>query len=142
MGARSHPLEYRMARLFLPLALIATLALTPGCVAVVAGAAAAGTMSYASNESARSFPATMDATWTASLEALREVGYPVDPSVPYQAGRDEFEMDDVEVQLSSDGKGTTRVFVRVGTFDNKKNREKARKILDAIEKRVGLPATN
>lgn len=126
-----------MHRLLLPCTLVITLALAPGCVAVVAGAAAAGTMSYVTNETARSYPATVEATWSAAFEALRDVGYPVDASMTYGADKDEFEIEDVKVQVKSDGVKSTRVWVRVGTFDNEGNREKAQRILDAISKRIG-----
>ena len=128
-----------MMRLILPALLAVLLALTPGCVAVVAGAAAAGTMAYVSNESAKSYAASPDAAWTATLEALRDVGYAVDPSaMPYQSGRDEFEMEDVKIQVRGGDAGTTRVWVRVGTFNNEKNREKAAAIHAALAKRLGL----
>ncbi len=126
-----------MVRMLLPCSLALLLALAPGCVAVVAGAAAAGTMSYVTNETARSYPATVDATWSATFEALRDVGYPVDPSMTYGADKDEFEIEDVKVQVKGDGSATTRVWVRVGTFDGDDNREKAQRILDAISKRIG-----
>lgn len=119
------------------LLLSAALSLTPGCAAVVVGAAAAGTMKIVSNESARTYPATVDATWMATLESLREVGYPVDPSVPFGRDGSDFEVEDVKVQVRSGEPGMTRVWVRVGTFDNEKNREKARRILDGIQRRVG-----
>ena len=120
------------------LLLSAALILTPGCAAVVVGAAAAGTMKIVSNESARTYPATVDATWMATLESLREVGYPVDPSVPFGRDGSDFEVEDVKVQVrSGEEPGTTRVWVRVGTFDNEKNREKAGRILDGIQRRVG-----
>jgi hypothetical protein len=128
-----------MIRLFLPLSLLCVLAIAPGCVAVVAGAAAAGTMAYVSNESAKSYPAAPDAAWTATLEALRDVGYAVDPSaLPYASGRDEFEIEDVKIQVRGGDAGTTRVWVRVGTFNNEKNREKAASIHAAIAKRLGV----
>ncbi len=126
-----------MARLSLLAFLLLTVSLAPGCAAVVAGAAAAGTMNIVGNESARSYPATVEATWMAALEALREVGYPVDPSVPYGRDGSEFEVDDVKVQVRGGDAGTSRVWVRVGTFDNAKNRDKAGRILDAIGRRVG-----
>ncbi len=127
-----------MPRLIFPAVLLSILALTPGCVAVVAGAAAAGTMKYVSNESARTFPATINATWSATLEGLRDVGYPVDASVPFERQGGEFEIQDVKVQVKAGKPGMTRVWVRVGTFDNEKNRTKAQRILDAIAKRLGV----
>ncbi len=127
-----------MSRPFLFVLLVTVLALGPGCAAVVAGAAAAGTMSYVSNESARTYPATVEATWMATLEALREVGYPVDPSVPFGRDGSDFEVEDAKVQVrGGEQAGTTRVWVRVGTFDSAEHRQKAARILDAIGRRIG-----
>jgi len=117
--------------------LAGVLAWMPGCVAVVAGAAAAGTMKYVSNESARTYPADLRAAWQASLEALREVGYPIDPAVPYGKDGGSLDIEDVKLQVRAGETSGSRVWVRVGTFDTEKNRAKAARILDAIQRRLG-----
>jgi len=126
-----------MRRVLGAASLALVLAWTPGCVAVVAGAAAAGTMKYVSNESARTYPASLEATWQASLEALREVGYAVDPAAPFGGDGATFDIGDVRLQVRAGETSGSRVWVRVGTFDTDKNREKAGRLLDAIGRRLG-----
>ena len=107
-----------------------------GCVAVAAGAAAAGTVQYLRNESSRAYAATPEATWSAAFAALRDEGYPVDPSAGRTAPGD-FEIDDVELEVRTSRAGATLVTVRVGTFDTRAHGEKARRILDGIATRLG-----
>lgn len=116
--------------------LAATWAL-PGCVAVVAGAAAAGTIQYVRNEASRDYAATVEATWAAALQVLQERGLPVDPAAPVGPSGGTLDVGDVHLEVFARGTDRTRVRVRVGTFDTNTNREEARLILDGVAERLG-----
>ncbi len=117
--------------------LLMLLVFAPGCAAVVAGAAAAGTVQYVRNEAARDYDATVDATWSATLGSLRDQGYPVDPSASYAGRGGALEVNDVKVWVGSLGPAKSRVRIRVGTFDTDKHRNQAHRILDGISAHLG-----
>lgn len=119
-----------MIRLSSICALAAILSLGTGCAAAVAGAAGVGAVKWASNTSQRAYPADAETTWTAALASLRDAGYAVDPATPYSNGA--LAIGDVKLNVKTASDGVTHVLVRVGTFDNNRNREQARRILDGI----------
>jgi hypothetical protein len=127
-----------MTRPILLLSLIALVLPATGCAAVVAGAAATGTIQYLRNEASRDYAATPEATWTATLQALRDHGYPVDPSAAYAQRGGRLEVNDVKVWVRPYGAGRTRVRLRVGTFDTDAHRERARLVLDAVGAHLGV----
>lgn len=120
--------------LVLPLFLL----LAPGCVAVVAGAAAVGAVQYFRNEAVREYPATREATWAATLQTLRDLGYPVDPSTGYGSSQGSLEVNEVKLRVYGTEGGQTRVAVRVGTFKTQAHRDQAKRILDGIAQVMGL----
>ena len=113
-----------------------------GCVmlAVGAGAAAgAGTVAYIKGELQTNYAASLDRTWQASLDALRDLDYRIITS-----GRDgtagEIEArqiggDKVKVGLSVSGPETTLVKIRVGVFGDE---AVSRTIERKIASRLGL----
>ncbi len=117
--------------------LLLTLALAPGCAAAVVGAAAVGTVQYARNEAHRDYSATVEATWSATLEAMRDLAYPVDPSVPYGQDGGTLRVNDVRVKVQGTNDNRSRVFVRVGTLTSQEHRVRAKSILDATARRLG-----
>ncbi len=127
-----------MPRLLPVCALLALLPLATGCAAVVAGAAGYGAYKYAGNNSQRAYAADGETTWLAAVDAMREAGYPMDPEAPYTNSTVTVGDARVRVQTASDG--VTHVLVRVGTFDNQSNRDKARRILDGIDARLAPAA--
>ena len=126
-----------MLRSCLLACLLVCLLLAPGCVAVVAGAAAAGTIQYVRNEAVRTYDAPQGATWAATLKSLRDQGYPVDPSLAEGKKGCALEVNDVKVWLVKVTPKTTQVRIRVGTFDTNAHREKARRILDGVAGHLG-----
>jgi hypothetical protein len=125
-----------MSRIALCLALSLFAASAAGCVAVAAGAAAAGTVEYVRNASAREVSADVPTTWSAVFESLREQGYPVDPTLT-RTGAGSFDIEDAKVAVQPTKNGRTRVTVRVGTFDTQAHRDRARRILDGVQARLG-----
>lgn len=118
--------------------LIATvLALTPACAAAVVGAGALGAVQYVRNEASRDYSATVDATWSATLEAMRDLAYPVDPTVKYGQNGGSLVLNDVRVKVNERAPSGSRVSVRVGTFSTDEHRSRAKNILDGISRRLG-----
>ena len=126
-----------MRRLLLTPVLLSALVLTPACVAAV-GAAAVTTVQYVRNEAYRDYSATVDATWSATLEAMRDLSYPVDPSVPYGQNGGTLRVNDVHVRVQRTKDERTRVRLRIGTFDTPEHRVRAKSILDGVARRLGL----
>lgn len=116
-------------------------ALLQGCAAVVVGGAAAGagvaTVYYIKGELQSTYPASLEATWDATLRALKELGIRV-----YSSKRDatagfieasKVDLTKVKIQLEPAGPGTTTVRIRVGTFGDEEaslaiHREISRKL--------------
>ena len=94
-----------------------------GCVllAVGAGAAAgAGTVAYLRGELQTTYAASLDRTWEAALDALKELNYRIISSQK-EGPEGEIEAkrvgeDTVKVHLMISGPGTTLVKIRVGIF--------------------------
>jgi uncharacterized protein YceK len=124
-----------------PCALFAVLLTTSGCAAVVAGAAGVSAVKYASNGSQRAYAADVETTWTATLDSMREAGYPVDANATYASMGGAISIGDAKVRVQSGRDGMSHVLVRVGTFDNQRNREAARRILDGVQARVAPEPT-
>ncbi|MDJ0975044.1 MAG: DUF3568 family protein [Planctomycetota bacterium] len=127
-----------MRRFLLAPVLLSALVLTPACAAAVVGAAAVSTVQYVRNEAYRDYSATLDATWSATLEAMRDLAYPVDPSVPYGENGGTLRVNDVHVRVQRAQNERTRVRLRIGTFDTPEHRVRAKSILDGIARRLGL----
>lgn len=131
-----------MSRLVPVSALVLFLALGTGCAAVVAGAAGYGVSKYAGNGSQRSFAADGETTWLATLEAMREAGYPVASDATFASSNGRLSVSNAKVRVQTARTGVTHVLVRIGTFDNTGNRQKSRQILDAIEARLAPAAAS
>jgi hypothetical protein len=128
-----------VVRRLAPLVLSAAASLAGGCVvaAVAVGAAAAfGTVKYTENEAYRDFHAPLDATWKATIAALREEGYPVADSASHGPSEGKIEIDDAKVTVVREPGDATRVMVRIGTFSTDEHKRRAALILDGVAKRV------
>jgi hypothetical protein len=90
---------------------------------------------YTENEAYRDFRAGVEATWSATLRSMQELGYPVQEGVPYGSSDGRVEINDAKVVVEPSG-GYTRVRVRVGVFSNDENRRRAGEILDRIARYV------
>jgi hypothetical protein len=120
-----------------------------GCLAVAAGAAAAGGVAgyaYYKGSVSREYPALFEQTWAATQAALADLAIPV-VSVSHDAGSGVLEArnggDRMEVSLEAvpspaPGAGPwTRVSVRVGVFGD---RALSERLLDQIQARLTGPA--
>ncbi len=110
-----------------------------GCLvaAVAVGAAAAyGAVKYTDNEAYRDFHAGLDATWTATLTSMRELGYPVQEGAAHGPTEGLVEINDAKVSVTREAGDYTRVKVRIGTFSTDDHRRRAALILDRISTKV------
>lgn len=126
-----------MPRFTASLLLAFLLAVTPACAAAVVGAGAVGAVQYFRNEAQRAYPATVEATWSATLEAMRDLAYPVDPTVKYGQNGGVLVLNDVKVKVQERSPSGSMVAVRVGTFNTEEHRIRAKNILDGISRRLG-----
>jgi len=111
-----------------------------GCVLLAVGAGAAagvGTVAYIKGELQTTYAASLDETWDASLEALKELNLRI---VSTRKGEAEGEIeakkvgeDKVSVALSIAGPGTTLVKIRVGIFGDERE---SRAISKGIESKL------
>jgi hypothetical protein len=125
--------------LVLPLLLAATLPLS-GCIAVAAGAAAGyGAHKISSNTAQREYPADVSRTWHATLASMREAGYPVGEGVAHSPEGGYVAVNDATVRVEYAGPTSTRVRLRLGTFDTANHRRRSDAILDSIGARLGTP---
>jgi hypothetical protein len=112
-----------------------------GCMllAVGAGAAAgAGTVAYVKGELQTTYAASLDRTWNATLEAIKELDFRI---IATQKDETEGDIeakkiggDKVRIVLSIAGPGTTLVKIRVGIFgDEAASRTISNRIASRIE---------
>jgi hypothetical protein len=113
-----------------------------GCVllAVGAGAAAgAGTAAYLKGELQTPYAASLDQTWEAVQDALKDLNYRIvssrkdDPEGELEAKR--IGEDTVKIHVMISGQGTTLVKIRVGVFGNE---TESRAINSKIASRLGV----
>jgi len=97
--------------------------LLQGCILLAVGAGAAagvGAVAYLKGELQTTYAASLDRTWEASLDALKDLNYRVISSEKGGAeGNIEAKLvggDEVKISLSIPGPGTTLVKIRVGVF--------------------------
>ena len=140
----------RRRRRSLALLALAVLALVNGgCLAVAAGAVAAGGVAgyaYYKGSVAREYTASFEQTWAAAQAALGDLGMPVE-GVDREDGRGKVTSStgdgarvDVVVQSSSasptDGTPRTRVSARMGVFGDNALSER---YLDQVQARLNMP---
>ncbi len=113
---------------------------TPGCVAVVAAAAAATTVGYIkweANQASRDFEHGFANTWKASLKGLEAVGYTIPAGTIPTRTEGTVKSGTARVEVALYPEGFTRVRVSVGTFDTAENRRKAGLIMKAVAGELG-----
>ena len=109
-----------------------------GCVAVAVGAAAGyGAYKVATNDESRAYGRPLPEVWVAALDSLREAGHPVAPAAAPNPNQASVSIDDVTLTVTATSPDVTHVVVRIGTFDTAAHRARARRILDAISRRLG-----
>jgi hypothetical protein len=119
---------------------ILLLAATPGCIAIVAGAAGAGTaVAYSAGKLSTELPASLDKTVKAAHEAVRQLGF-----APISEHQDSLEAaifcrtsadKGVRIELGRVGDGITKVEIRVGFFGDE---SVSLGILDKVKVNLGL----
>jgi len=113
--------------------------LVSGCLAVAGltvGAGVVGYVYYDKNEASETFDASFDKTWKASLSALRDLKYTVPKDAPHEADSGLLTIGDMRLHVARHPGNTTRVSVRIGTFDTAEHRRRAGLILEKIEKEL------
>jgi RNA-binding protein YhbY len=111
-----------------------------GCVALVAGAAAGGAVSYVNNELHATEPASLDRVWSAVKAAAQEVQY-VKVSEQQDAlnavwkGRNALDQP-VVVELKRVAEKSTQIKIRVGTVTTSQNRAAAQLLYDKMQARL------
>ena len=106
-----------------------------GCLfaAVAAGAAVAvGVVAYENNEAYMDYKGTLDQLWTATLQAMRKLGYVIPGEPKPGATEGTIESADTKVVVETHSGGYVRVRVRVGTFTSSDNERKAKLLIEEV----------
>ncbi len=109
------------------------------CIVVAAaavGAATFGAISWNENEAQMDFQRDFDATWQATKAALRELAFPVDDTQLPGKTEGTLHAGDATATVEMHPGNTTRVRVRVGTFESDDNKRRAQLILESLKKRL------
>ncbi len=117
------------------LALLVLVTVLPGCllaVVAVAGAATFGAVSYSTNGAEQDFKSSLESTWKATISAVRDAGYPVDPASKPEANEGTIDSGDLHVRVERHPGDFTRVIVRIGTFKTDDHKRKAKLILEQV----------
>jgi len=118
------------------------LLLTQGCLLLVAGAAAGGTVSYVGDELRVIADTPMDRAWVAANAAMKDMEYTVIPAETHKdaisgkIGARNARDQKVLVQLFRQTDKATEVRVRVGAFDTSANKAAAQAFYDKMKKRL------
>lgn len=122
-------------------ALLLAVALAPSCVAVAAagvGAAATyGIISYQNNEAVRDFDKRPELVWQAALHALKAQDYELEGTPELGPTEGVVESGGTRVTVERLPGDTTRLRVRVGTFETDQNRRLAKLLVEEIARRMG-----
>jgi hypothetical protein len=123
------------------LALLLFAPLASGCVAVAAagvGAAATyGYISYQSNEAVRDFRARPELAWKAVLHGMKAQDYEVEGDPELGPVEGVAVAGDTAVTVERVPGGTSRVRVRVGTFESETHGRLAKLLIEEIARRLG-----
>lgn len=119
------------------IAILSLVSLTSGCLAaagVTVGAAGVlGYVYYDKNEAQRDFHSTFEKTWAATLRALRDLKYTVPKDPEHLEDFGELTIDNLTVRVARHPGNSTRVSIRIGTFDTENHRRSAGLIIEKIE---------
>ena len=127
----------RKGQVFLMVLLISGAAMIQGCVAVVAGAGAAGTVAYIRGDLETVELADIEAVYKAVVKAMDKLELSVirkskDVMSAKVIARDAQDKK-ISVKLAATAEGTTKMSIRVGTFGSE---TKSRLIYDQIKKEL------
>ncbi len=110
------------------------------CIVVAAGVGAAATYGYIShtnNVSSREFDARPDLTWKAVLHGMKAQDYQVEGSPQLGPVDGVAIAGDTVVTVERVPGGTSRVKVKVGTFESEQHERLARLLIQEIARRLG-----
>ncbi len=117
--------------------IVLTAFLSSGCVAIVAGAAAAvGYIQYDKNGHHSEYEESLETVWRASVASMNQLGFEVGSDQKPEPTQGVLEVDDVKLIVNQLPEGRTRVTVRAGTFDTADNRRRAQLVLEQLNKRL------
>lgn len=119
-------------RITLPVLLVLSLMPLSGCLAVAAGAAGIGYVRYKRNEETRDFRAELEEVWAAAEEAMGRLGHADPEQVSRNATAWVMEGEAYRVRVERHVEGTTRLRVRVGTFESAEHRREALLIVEEV----------
>ena len=115
--------------------------LVPSCVAVAAagvGAAATyGVLSARNNHVSREFRSAPEPTWMAAVYALKAQDYEFAGEPDPESVDGEINVAGGSVWVQRERRGTTRVRIRMGTFESDDNLRAARRLMEEIARRLG-----
>lgn len=120
--------------------LAAVLLSLPGCIVAAAavGAAAYGAISYHENEAWLDVQQDLPTVWAASKRALRAQAFPVDDTAMPSTTEGTLRAGDAKVAIERHPGNRTRIRASVGTFDTDDNERRAKLLLEAIQKELGV----
>jgi hypothetical protein len=111
-----------------------------GCFAGVVAAGAAGGLAaakIAGNQVTRDYPVPLRTAYEATLSALPALGYPAPKASTLGPSEARVEAGDAAVAMATFPGGTTRVAVRVGTFESADHERRAALIHERLAARLG-----
>lgn len=119
------------------IAILSCVPLTSSCLAVagltVGAAGAIGYVYYDKNEAQRDFKENFDKIWKVTLDSLRGLKYALPKDPQHETDSGNLVIDDLVVRVVRLPGNTTRVTVRVGTFDSEEHRRRAGLIFEKID---------
>jgi len=124
-------------QIILILLLISTAALLQGCVAVVVGAGAAGTVAYVRGDLESVEPKDINTVYQATLKAVEQLELSVSKKTKDAMSAEIVAHDSqdkkITIKLGATAEGATKLSVRIGTFGSE---TKSRLIYDQIKKNL------
>jgi len=125
------------AQVILAVLLVGAAALLQGCVAVVVGAGAAGTVAYIRGDLESIESKDLNAVYEATLKAMEQLGLSVsrktkDAMSAEVVARDA-EDKKITISLGATAEGATKISIRIGVFGSE---TKSRLIYDQIKKNL------
>ncbi|MBL8896151.1 MAG: DUF3568 family protein [Planctomycetes bacterium] len=109
------------------------------CIVVAAAAVAGatyGVIKYTENGAEADFDAELEATFAATVQAMRALDYPVAEDLKPGTTEGRIKVNDADVHVGRQPGGFTRVTVTIGTFDTEDHERRARLILEEVKKRL------
>jgi hypothetical protein len=127
----------RKAQVILAVLLVGAAALLQGCVAVVVGAGAAGTVAYIRGDLESIESKDLNAVYEATLKAMEQLELSVSRKTKDAMSAEVIARDagdkKITISLSATAEGATKISIRIGVFGSE---TKSRLIYDQIKKNL------